>query len=206
MDLVSLFDSRQLFCTSGTFTRTLVCAKASIGSSLPWKRRFHQAAAAAAVWDRASLLERQRCWRGTGLSHHKALRPAHVAMQIRQDIIRFICVSPEDLASGEDMLSAKPSHRVRLCLSNSWQFQVMSKMNSCIQDATTECGPCMHRAASAGDAVQIKEMDVGQLREVLKGVDQDDITAVQLIDVREEFEHEIASLPGFQLLPLSRSV
>lgn len=47
-------------------------------------------------------------------------------------------------------------------------------------------------------------MDVGQLQELLKGAGQSDASDVQLIDVREECEHEIASLPGFQLLPLSR--
>ncbi len=48
-------------------------------------------------------------------------------------------------------------------------------------------------------------MDVSQLQEVLEAVNKNSASDVQLVDVREEFEHQIASLPGFQLLPLSRS-
>ena len=53
--------------------------------------------------------------------------------------------------------------------------------------------------ATASGAGTIQDMSPQQLKVLL---DQDE--DMQLIDVREEYEHEIAKLPDFELLPLSR--
>lgn len=48
----------------------------------------------------------------------------------------------------------------------------------------------------------IMQMSVSQLADILQ--DPDQISQVQLVDVREEVEESFASLPHFQLKPLSR--
>ncbi len=50
----------------------------------------------------------------------------------------------------------------------------------------------------------IEELHPKHLQEILKRVSQEGAADVQLIDVREDFEHQIASLPGFKLMPMSR--
>ena len=50
----------------------------------------------------------------------------------------------------------------------------------------------------------IEELHPRELQEILERVGQDDADDVQLIDVREDFEHQTASLPGFKLMPMSR--
>lgn len=42
------------------------------------------------------------------------------------------------------------------------------------------------------------------MQEILERVSQEGVADVQLIDVREDFEHQTASLPGFKLMPMSR--
>ncbi len=54
-------------------------------------------------------------------------------------------------------------------------------------------------AMSRGTVGNISAADLAELL-----ANDDAAGSVQLIDVREEHEHETASLPGFQLLPLSR--
>jgi hypothetical protein len=49
----------------------------------------------------------------------------------------------------------------------------------------------------------IGELSVASLAELLANGEA--AANVQLLDVREEGEHEAASIPGFRLLPLSRS-
>ena len=63
------------------------------------------------------------------------------------------------------------------------------------------------RAAAAGDAsgggpqvVELQPEAFAKLREEAQSAGN----AVQCIDVREEWEHQTASLAGFQLRPLSR--
>ena len=52
---------------------------------------------------------------------------------------------------------------------------------------------------------EIKDMKAQDLRVLLHDKDVSSRREpVQLIDVREESEREIAGLPGFELLPLSR--
>ena len=48
----------------------------------------------------------------------------------------------------------------------------------------------------------IGEISAAGLAELL--ADDEAAASVQLLDVREEGEHEAASIPGFRLLPLSR--
>ncbi|CAL8464709.1 g4244 [Coccomyxa elongata] len=61
------------------------------------------------------------------------------------------------------------------------------------------------RVMSGGlDAVPtVRELDVGTLHAMLNEAGSA-LEDVQLVDVREEEEQSIASLPGFQLMPLSR--
>ena len=61
--------------------------------------------------------------------------------------------------------------------------------------AVIQCGA----APSRGTVGNISAADLAELL-----ANDDAAGSVQLIDVREEHEHEAASLPGFQLLPLSR--
>ena len=49
----------------------------------------------------------------------------------------------------------------------------------------------------------ITQMSVSQLANILQ--DSQKVSEVQLIDVREEVEARVSSLPRFQLKPLSRS-
>ena len=49
---------------------------------------------------------------------------------------------------------------------------------------------------------EVVQMSVDELREILE--DEDRRGTVQLLDVREPWEAECASIPGFTLLPLSR--
>ena len=56
-------------------------------------------------------------------------------------------------------------------------------------------------SSGAGEAPQVGRIDVAAVQQLLHAGND---AAVQLIDVREEDEHATASLPGFQLLPLSR--
>ncbi len=46
------------------------------------------------------------------------------------------------------------------------------------------------------------QMSVSQLADILQ--DPEHVSQVQLVDVREEVEERVASLPQFQLKPLSR--
>ena len=63
----------------------------------------------------------------------------------------------------------------------------------------------MHAAAGQGNSPNpIQELHPLELKEILERVSQGDADDVQLIDVREEFEHQTASLPGFKLMPMSR--
>ena len=48
----------------------------------------------------------------------------------------------------------------------------------------------------------VGEISAAGLAELMR--DSDAASRVQLLDVREEGEHDTASIPGFQLLPLSR--
>ena len=50
----------------------------------------------------------------------------------------------------------------------------------------------------------IEEMHPRDLQKILERVSQGDADDVQLIDVREDFEHQTASLAGFKLMPMSR--
>ena len=50
----------------------------------------------------------------------------------------------------------------------------------------------------------IEELHPRELQEMLERVSQEGAGDVQLIDVREDFEHQTASLPGFKLMPMSR--
>ena len=52
----------------------------------------------------------------------------------------------------------------------------------------------------------IEELHPRDLQEILERVSQEGVADVQLIDVREDFEHQTASLPGFKLMPMSRSL
>lgn len=63
----------------------------------------------------------------------------------------------------------------------------------------------MARASSSspGTMPQVGEIGVVEVHELLKS-GSNAAEDLQLIDVREEGEHRTASLPGFQLLPLSR--
>lgn len=65
--------------------------------------------------------------------------------------------------------------------------------------------PCCRRVMSASSdaAPTIGEIDVGTLHSMLNEAGNA-LENVQLVDVREEHEESIASLPGFQLMPLSR--
>ncbi len=56
-------------------------------------------------------------------------------------------------------------------------------------------------SSSFEEGPQVGAIDVAAVQQLLQAGDD---AAVQLIDVREEEEHATASLPGFQLLPLSR--
>lgn len=63
----------------------------------------------------------------------------------------------------------------------------------------------MHAAVGQGPLMgPIEELSVRDLQEILERMDQEGADDVQLIDVREDFEHQTASLPGFKLLPMSR--
>ncbi|CAL5224588.1 g7295 [Coccomyxa viridis] len=63
----------------------------------------------------------------------------------------------------------------------------------------------MHAAAGQGNSSSpIQELHPLELKEILERISQGDADDVQLIDVREEFEHQTASLPGFKLMPMSR--
>ena len=62
---------------------------------------------------------------------------------------------------------------------------------------------CRAMSADSGAAPTIGDIDVASLHALLNdagNVAED----VQLVDVREEMEERIASLPGFKLMPLSR--
>lgn len=50
----------------------------------------------------------------------------------------------------------------------------------------------------------IEELHPRELQEILERVSQEGAADVQLIDVREDFEHQTAALPGFKLMPMSR--
>ena len=50
---------------------------------------------------------------------------------------------------------------------------------------------------------QVGEIGVAEVHQLLSS-GSNAAEDLQLIDVREEHEHQTASLPGFQLLPLSR--
>ena len=56
-------------------------------------------------------------------------------------------------------------------------------------------------SSSAAEVPQVGKVDVAAVHQLLNAGNEE---IVQLIDVREEDEHATASLPGFQLLPLSR--
>ena len=63
----------------------------------------------------------------------------------------------------------------------------------------------LHIAAGQGAPERpFEEMPPHELQEMLERVSQDVADDVQLIDVREDFEHQTASLPGFKLMPMSR--
>lgn len=66
---------------------------------------------------------------------------------------------------------------------------------------------CRRMQATIGQGAlnsPIEELHVKELQEILERISQDDADDVQLIDVREDFEHQTASLPGFKLMPMSR--
>ena len=50
----------------------------------------------------------------------------------------------------------------------------------------------------------IEELHPRELQEMLERVTLEGADDVQLIDVREDLEHQTASLPGFKLMPMSR--
>ena len=58
-------------------------------------------------------------------------------------------------------------------------------------------------SGDSGAAPVVGEIDVGTLHTMLNDAGNA-LEDVQLVDVREEAEQSIASLPGFQLMPLSR--
>ena len=63
----------------------------------------------------------------------------------------------------------------------------------------------MHAAVGQGPLMApIEELHVRDLQEILEQMSQEGADDVQLIDVREDFEYQTASLPGFRLLPMSR--
>ena len=63
----------------------------------------------------------------------------------------------------------------------------------------------MHAAVGQGPLMgPIEELHVRDLQEILEQMSQGGADDVQLIDVREDFEHQTASLPGFKLMPMSR--
>jgi len=63
----------------------------------------------------------------------------------------------------------------------------------------------MHAAVGQGPLMApIEELHVRELQEILEQMSQEGADNVQLIDVREDFEYQTASLPGFRLLPMSR--
>ncbi len=63
----------------------------------------------------------------------------------------------------------------------------------------------LHAAAGQGSSMgPIQELHPKDLQEILERMSQGGADDVQLIDVREEFEHQAASLPGFKLMPMSR--
>ena len=65
---------------------------------------------------------------------------------------------------------------------------------------------CRRVQAAAGGASMgpIEELHPRDLQEILERVSQGAADDVQLIDVREDFEHQTASLAGFKLMPMSR--
>ncbi|BDA49402.1 probable rhodanese-like/PpiC domain-containing protein 12, chloroplastic at C-terminar half [Coccomyxa sp. Obi] len=76
---------------------------------------------------------------------------------------------------------------------------------SCFSTAGTRYQRPIIRLMSAGSdaASTVGEIDVGTLHAMLNEAGNA-LEDVQLVDVREEHEQAIASLPGFQLMPLSR--
>ena len=58
-------------------------------------------------------------------------------------------------------------------------------------------------SGSPGTMSQVGEIGVAEVHQLLSS-GSNAAEDMQLIDVREEYEHQTASLPGFQLLPLSR--
>eukprot|EP00887_Chlorella_sp_A99_P007001 scaffold2.g7001.t1 len=70
--------------------------------------------------------------------------------------------------------------------------------------ATTQFGIHILLVEAERAAAAVRQMSVEELGERLAAAAVDGGGSVQLVDVREEREAELAALPGFQLLPLSR--
>lgn len=68
--------------------------------------------------------------------------------------------------------------------------------------AETHFGLHLIKVEAEREQAGIMQMSVSQLADILQ--DPDQISQVQLVDVREEVEEGFASLPHFQLKPLSR--
>ncbi|CAK0787620.1 hypothetical protein CVIRNUC_010842 [Coccomyxa viridis] len=76
-------------------------------------------------------------------------------------------------------------------------------VNRMLASSTSQSRRVQAAAGGAGMG-SIEELHPRDLQEILERVSQGAADDVQLIDVREDYEHQTASLAGFKLMPMSK--